>query len=75
MEDLVKMIDRETEKVIELTGFNRFWALIYYQACGWKMNLVSAFIDEKKSSHQMISYKPGSATLSNLSGTCDVCCL
>jgi hypothetical protein len=60
---------------MELSGFDYFWALIYYQTCGWRMNLVSAFIDEKKSSHHIIHYKPGKATISNLNGICDVCCL
>jgi hypothetical protein len=75
MQDLVNIISKETLKVMEFTGFDQYWALIYYQTCGWKMNLVSTFIDEKLSSHKMVAYNAGSASLSSLNGICDVCCL
>ena len=75
MEELVRIINKETVKVMELSGFDEDWALIYYQKCGWKMNLVSTFIDVKLTSHHMITYKAGKASMSSLDGMCDVCCL
>ena len=45
MQDLVTIIEKDITKVMDLSGFDRNWALTYYQACGWKMKLVETFID------------------------------
>ena len=45
MEDLLKIIEKEVEKVMELSGFSKEWALVYFETCGWKIDLVTKFID------------------------------
>ncbi len=60
---------------MSVTGFNSDWALLYYNACGWRLNVCYERVDEEKTHLRLSGFKAETSEPGiNKPGECLSCC-